>query len=55
MDKVYSLFITLFFFRSDRFVQLLFLIPILILILYFLVYTGFVARLESRKSNCLLS
>ena len=55
MDKVHSLFITLFYFRSDRFVQLLILILILILILYFLIYTGFVAKLESRKSNCLLS
>ena len=36
-DKVHRLLVTLSFFRPDRFVQLLSLIPILILLLYFLV------------------
>ena len=45
-DKVHRLFVTLSYFRPDRFVQLLSLIPILILLLYLLVsidlvYTGF--------------
>ena len=44
-DKVHNLFVTLSYFRTDRFVQLLSLIPILILLLYLqvsidLVYTG---------------
>ena len=44
-DKVHRLLVTLSYFRSDRFVQLLSLIPILILLLYLvvsidLVYTG---------------
>ena len=48
-----------FYSRPDRFVELLSLLPIIILLLYFLfsidlVYTGIVARLEERKSNCLL-
>ena len=50
-DRVYRLFVTLSYFRPDRFMQLLSLIPILILHLFFLVsidivYTGIVARLE---------
>ena len=44
-DKIHRLLVTLAYFRPDRFVQLLSLIPILILILYLLVsidlvYTG---------------
>ena len=45
-DRVHGLFVTLSYFRPDRFVRLLGLIPILILLLYLLVsmdlvYTGF--------------
>ena len=45
LDKVHRLLVTLFYFRPDRFVQLLSLIPILLLLLYLLVsidlvYTG---------------
>ena len=36
-DRVHSLLVTLSYFRPDRFVQLLSLIPILILLLYCLV------------------
>ena len=36
-DRVHRLLVTLSYFRRDRFVQLLSLIPILILLLYFLV------------------
>ena len=36
-DQVHRLLVTLFYFRPDRFVQLLILIPILILLLYLLV------------------
>ena len=36
-DKVHRLLVTLSYFRPDRFVQLLSLIPILILLLYYLV------------------
>ena len=36
-DRVHRLLVTLFYFRPDRFVQLLSLIPILILLLYLLV------------------
>ena len=36
-DKVHRLLVTLSFFRPDRFVQLISLIPILILLLYLLV------------------
>ena len=39
IDKVHRLFDTLSFFRSDRFVQFLSLIPVLILLLYLLVST----------------
>ena len=44
-DKIHRLFVTLFSFRSDRFVHLLSLLPILFLLLYSpvskdLVYTG---------------
>ena len=44
-DRVHLLLVTLSYFRPDRFVQLLSLIPILILLLYLLVsidlvYTG---------------
>ena len=44
-DRVHRLLVTLSYFRPDRFVQLLSLIPILILLLYLLVsidleYTG---------------
>ena len=44
-DQIHRLFVTLSYFRPDRFVQLLSLIPILILLLYHLVsidlvYTG---------------
>ena len=44
-DKVHGLFVTLSYFRPDRFVQVFSLIPILILLLYIpvsidLVYTG---------------
>ena len=58
-DKIHRLFVTLSYFRLDRFVQLLSLIPILILLLYFLVsinlvYADIVAKLEARKSKCLL-
>ena len=59
-DRVHRLFVTLSNFLPDRLVQLLSLIPILILLLYFLVsidlvYTGILARLEERKSNCVPS
>ena len=45
LDKVHRLLVTLSYFQTDRFVQLLSLIPILILLLYLivlinLVYTG---------------
>ena len=55
-DKVHRLFVTLYYFRPDRFVQLLSLIPILVLLLYFLVsidlvYTVFFARLYERKKQ----
>ena len=48
-DKVHRLFVTLSYFRPDRFEQLLSLISILILLLYLLVsidlvYTGIIAR-----------
>ena len=36
-DRVHRLLVTLSYFRPDRFVQLLSLIPILILLLYYLV------------------
>ena len=47
ISDVHRLLVTLSYFRPDRFVQLLSLIPILILLLYLLVsidleYTGFV-------------
>ena len=50
-DKVHRLFVKLSYFRPDRFVQLLSLIPILILLLDFLVsidivYSGIDAKLE---------
>ena len=53
-DKVHRLFVTLSYFRLDRFVQLLSLIPILILLLYLLVsidleYTG---TCEVDVKNC---
>ena len=41
-DKVHRLFVTLSYFRPDRFLQLLSLIPILILLLYLLVSIGLV-------------
>ena len=37
LDRVHRLLVTLSYFRPDRFVQLLSLIPILILLLYYLV------------------
>ena len=63
-DKVHNLLVTLSYFRPDRFVQLLSLMPILILLLYLLVsidlvYTGlreFVPEWEQLyskfNSNC---
>ena len=55
-DKVHRLLVTLSYFRPDRFVQLLSLIPILILLLYLLVsidleYTGFVTSRSLGESN----
>ena len=52
-DKVHRLFFTLSYFRPDRFVQLLSLIPILILLFYLLVsinlvYTG-ICELDIRN------
>ena len=57
LDEDHRLLVTLSYFGPDRFVQLLCLIPILILLLYFrvsidLVCTDIVARLDERKSNC---
>ena len=54
LDKVHRLFVTLSYFRPDRFVHLHSLIPILILLLCVLVlidlvYTGILARLEEKK------
>ena len=43
-DRVHRLLVTLSYFRPDRFVQLLSLIPILILLLYYLV-SGFLTSL----------
>ena len=63
-DKVHRLLVTLSYFRPDRFVQLLSLIPILILLLYLLVsldlvYTGLCELVPEREqlysklnSNC---
>ena len=53
-DKVHRLFVTLSYFRPDRFVKLLSLIPILILLLNLLVsidlmYTGIVARFRIKN------
>ena len=55
-DKVHCLLVTLSYFRPDRFVKLLSLIPILILLLYLLVsidlkYTGFVTSRSLGESN----
>ena len=55
-DRVHRLLVTLSYFRPDRFVQLLSLIPILILLLYLLVsidleYTGFVTSRSLGESN----
>ena len=55
-DKVHRLLVTLSYFRPDRFVQLLSLIPIIILLLYLLVskdleYTGFVTSRSLEESN----
>ena len=55
-DKVHRLLVTLLYFRPDRFVQFLGLIPILILLLYILVsidleYTGFVTSRSLGESN----
>ena len=57
-DRVHRLLVTLFYFRPDRFVQFLSLIPILILLLCFLVskdlvHTGILERLEERKRQLL--
>ena len=41
-DKLHRQLVTLFYFRPDRFVQLLSLIPILILLLYLIVSTDLV-------------
>ena len=59
-DSVHRLFVTLSNCRPDEFVQILILLPILFSLLYILVsidlvYTGFLVRLEDRKSNCFLS
>ena len=55
-DKVHRLLVTRSYFRPDRFVQLLSLIPILILLLYILVsmdlvYNGFVTSWSLGESN----
>ena len=55
-DRVHRLLVTLSYFRPDRFVQLLRLIPILILLLNLLVsidleYTGFVTSCSLGESN----
>ena len=55
-DKVHCLLVTLIYFRPDRYVQLLSLIPVLILLLYILVsidleYTGFVTSRSLGKGN----
>ena len=55
-DRVHRLLVTLSYFRPDRFVQLLSLIPILILLLYLLVsidleYTDFVTSRSFGESN----
>ena len=55
-DKVHRLLLTLSYFRPDRFVQLLSLIPILTLLLYLLVsidleYTGFFTSRSLGESN----
>ena len=53
-DRVHRLIVTLSYFRPDRFVQLLSLIPILILLLYLLVsidleYTGLLLLEKATK------
>ena len=62
-DRVHCQFITISYFRADRFVQLLSLIPILILLLYLLVtidimYTG-TCELDIgtvlKENDCLLN
>ena len=55
-DNLICLFVTLSYFCPVRFVQLLSLLPILILLLFFLVsadiiYTGILARLEERRKQ----
>ena len=55
-DKVHHLLITLSYFRPDRFVQLLSLIPILILLVYLLVsldllYTGLCELVSRRRTT----
>ena len=55
-DKVHRLLVTLSYFRPDRFVQLLSLIPILILLLYLLVsidlvYTGLCELVSRRRTT----
>ena len=58
-DKVHCLLITLCYFRPDRFVQLLSLIPILILLLYLLVSLDLVliglCTSVQNENNCILS
>ena len=55
-DKLHRLLVTLSYFRPDRFVQLLSLIPILILLLYLLisinlVYTGLCKLVARRRTT----
>ena len=62
-DRVHCLLVTLSYFRPDRLVQLLSLIPILILLFYLLVsvdlvYTGLcelVLEFIQKENNCILS
>ena len=58
-DKAHLLLVTLSYFRPDRFVQLLTLIPILILLLYLLVNRSsvywFMRVSFQKENNCILS
>ena len=51
-DKVHRLFVTLSYFRPDRFVQFLSLIPILILLLYLLTDLVYSGICEMSIRNC---
>ena len=56
-DRVHRLLVTLSYFRPDRFVQLLSLIPILFLLLYLLVSGCLLvsARLNRSRVYCLIA